>query len=66
MQVDFNNLRKKTADAFNDLIDQLNENDFFFIDDIKDEIEELRYCISAILCTYSEGDSNFKDLSDPM
>lgn len=65
MQVDFNHLRKELANAYNYLIDKINEEDgLIYREDIKENIEYLGECIGSILCTYAEGNSNFKNLSD--
>ena len=74
MKVNFNNLRKKACVAYNSIVDTLNETAkspphgedemVVYKDDIQDDLNWLRDCLSGIICTYEEGNEDFKDLSD--
>ncbi len=70
MKVDFNNLRKKTADKFNRIIKLMKEenyNDTVISEKLdnrqKNAIEDLRSCIVGLVCVYEEGNDDFKEIN---
>lgn len=68
MKVNFNNLRKQSANAYTRLVNRLNEsiNDGFVgvpAEDIQEHLDDLRMLIASVLCVYMEGDEDFSDLS---
>ena len=70
MEVDFNNIRKRTAYAFNKLTKKLNESIDEYgevvIDarEIQTTMDDLRGLIGTICYVYKEGDDDFRDLTD--
>lgn len=74
MKVDFNNLRIKTCKSYNDIVDTLNkamvnnhkEGDEIFIyeDDISKKLDRLRNCLVGLICTFEEGNDEFRDVSE--
>lgn len=72
MEIDFNNVRRKAGESYNDLVRFLlyknNEGTINFDDeDIEDVMDNLRSSIGAIMCTHEPGDDGFKDLyNDPL
>jgi hypothetical protein len=73
MKVDFDNLRKQAAIAFNKVASHLNgqideEEGYvngFRVREIKDEMDDLRSCIVAICCCYDDTDpDDNNDLSE--
>lgn len=73
MKVDFNNLRKQTAYAYDRLCKKLNysikQDDYDRTilktdpEDLQKDMDELRSCIMAICACYNEGDEDLKDVS---
>jgi hypothetical protein len=70
MEVDFNNLRLKTAEAYNRLVKELNRHvhgeefgpgidcgDTFCTGDIRDDLDDLRNGIAILLCLYDEKEN---------
>lgn len=72
MQIDFNNVRRKAGESYNDLVRYLlyknKEGIISFEDeDIEDIMHDLRNAIGAIMCTSENGDDGFKNLyNDPL
>jgi hypothetical protein len=71
MEIDFNNVRRKAGETYNELVRFLssknNEGTICFDDEELDEImQDLRHSIGAIMCTYEKGDDGFKCLYDPL
>jgi hypothetical protein len=70
MDIDFNNVRVQAIQAYNRLVITLNKNIESTIggwkkievpvDDIQQELDELRSTIGAIACTYKKDDPDFK------
>ena len=71
MQIDFNHLRQKAGNSYNDLVRFLHTNNKdgtigFEDTEIEEILFDLRSSIGAILSTYEPGDEDFKDLhNDP-
>lgn len=71
MVIDFNNVRRKAGEAYNEivrfLISKNNEGTICFEDEeIEKIMNELRGTIGAIMCTYENGDDGFQCLYDPL
>lgn len=69
MKVNFNNLRKNAGRAYASLAKKLNEASDgeainLPVEDIQEDMDDLRTAIAMILCVYEEGDADFADLSD--
>lgn len=74
MNVNFNNLRKKTCYAYDSLVRKLNKalnsppyedgEMVVYAEDIQEEMDELRQLIMSIAMVYKEGDEDFKDVSE--
>lgn len=67
MQIDFNHVRRKAGNCYNELArflnDKNNEGTISFDDtDIEETLFDLRCAIGAIMCTYEEGDDGFQSL----
>lgn len=77
MNVDFNNLRKQTAYSYDRLTKKLNsgianteeyipDNDLLrvSVEDIQEDMDDLRRLIMSICCVYEKDNEDFKDVSD--
>lgn len=69
MKVDFNNLREKTAENYNQLIKLMKEENYKdrIVSDFLDNrqirvLEDLRNCIVGLVCVYEEGNDDFKEI----
>jgi hypothetical protein len=73
MQVDFNNLRKQTAFAYDRLVRTLNGNivdkDWspsvsVEVDDIREDLDDLRRLIVSLCCVYMPDQEDFRSVID--
>ncbi len=69
MKVNYNNLRRKTANDFNRIIKSMKSINYngATISEILDDsqtsiIEDLRDCIVGLVCVYEEGNEDFKEI----
>lgn len=69
MKVDFNNLRRKTAENYNRLIRLMNQENYNSVaisekldSRQKGVLEDLRGCIVGLVCVYEEGNEDFKEI----
>lgn len=69
MKVDFNNLRIQTVVAYEDVCRKLNkaiDKDSGYIEieaiDLQHSMDNLRQCISGIICTFEKDNEDFKEL----
>lgn len=71
MEIDFNHVRKKTGESYNDLVrflsDKNKDGSIHFEDtEIEEILFDLRSSIGAIMSTSEHGDDGFKNLhNDP-
>lgn len=71
MQIDFNHVRKKAGEAYNELISFLMNNNYqgyisFDDTEIEEVLFDLRCSIGAIMGTHEPDDEGFKALDEPM
>jgi hypothetical protein len=70
MTVNFNNLRKQTAYSYHRLAQKLNyaikSNDLppSIVEDIQEDMDDLRRLIMSICCVYEKDNEDFKDVSE--
>lgn len=71
MRVDFNNVRKQACFSYDRLAKKLNKNIDtekeeinIDVEEIQEEMDNLRSLIMTIACIYKEGDADFVDLSE--
>ena len=71
MTVNFNNLRKQAVFSYDRLVKKLNQkiedgNITIPVEDIQEELDDLRMQLMSIAMVYEEGNEDFKDLSDEL
>lgn len=71
MQIDFNHVRKKAGETYNELIRFLTSNNYqgyisFDDTEIEEILFDLRCSIGAIMGTHEPDDEGFKALDEPM
>jgi len=69
MTVNFNNLRKQSVFSYDRLVRKLNQkiedgNITIPVEDIQEELDDLRMQLMSISMVYEEDNEDFKDLSD--
>jgi len=71
MTVNFNNLRKQAVFSYDRLVKKLNwkiedGNITIPVEDIQEELDDLRMQLMSIAIVYEDGNDDFKDLSDEL
>jgi hypothetical protein len=71
MEIDFNNVRRRAGEMYNNLVQFLiSKNNFgticFEDEDLEEIMNDLRHTIGAIMCTHEPGDDGFQSLYEPL